>query len=257
MQVIGVDLAAADSNTALAVLDKSSTGWRLSQLSCPASDHDIISAVEQMPHNGKAGFDCPLGWPSAFVDFVAKHQVRVADEIPDKISLMKRRTDLRVTELVADHTTPSIRLTPLSVSSDRIAVPAWRMAHLEQQLSADAHPDRSGSGSIVEVYPAAALAVWKLPHRGYKGRDGENVREKIVAGIDHRAGNLLDIDDFYAELCASDHLLDALISALVAVAVATGQCVTDSGPRSPEEEDLAGAEGWIWLPDPDLTQILR
>lgn len=28
--------------------------------------------------------------------------------------------------------------------------------------------DRSGAGPVVEVYPAASLKLWGLPHQGYK-----------------------------------------------------------------------------------------
>ena len=72
-----------------------------------------------------------------------------------------RRTDLFVHEQVS--------LTPLSVSADRIAPVALRCAVLLAKLEAVGGPmDRSGSGPVVEVYPAVSLRSWSLDHRGYK-----------------------------------------------------------------------------------------
>ena len=256
MQVMGVDLAAADNNTALAVLERVDSRWRLCSLSSPVTDEQILAVISALPVGSRIGFDCPLGWPASFVDFIADHSTLAQRPVPAKADLLKRCTDRRVAELVAEQTNPPIRLTPLSVSSDRIAVPAWRMAHLERQLLAGAAPDRSGTGLIAEVYPAAALAMWQLPHRGYKGRDGRAVREKILAGITQRAGDLLGFGDYGEQLLASDHCLDALLSVLVTVAIAVDQLAADSIPRGSNEQELAMTEGWIQLPAPDLTAVL-
>jgi hypothetical protein len=60
-------------------------------------------------------------------------------------------------------------LVPLSVSADRIAHVALRCAVLLAELDASGRPvDRSGSGHVVEVYPAASLRRWGLDHPGYK-----------------------------------------------------------------------------------------
>lgn len=253
---MGVDLAAADSNTALAVLARADGCWRLRTLSSPATDEQILAGIRALPADSRIGFDCPLGWPAAFVGFIADHSTGAQHPVPLKADLLKRCTDQRVAELVAAQTNPPIRLTPLSVSSDRIAVPAWRMAHLERQLLAGSAPDRSGNGRIAEVYPAAALAMWQLPHRGYKGRDGRSVREEILTGITQRAGERLSLGDCHEQLLASDHCLDALLSALVTVAIARNRLAADSIPRGSNEQELAITEGWIQLPAPDLAAVL-
>ena len=59
---------------------------------------------------------------------------------------------------------------PLSVSSDRIAMPTTRAVRLLAETAASGETiDRSGGGRFVEVYPAAALSVWRFPSRGDKG----------------------------------------------------------------------------------------
>ncbi len=53
--------------------------------------------------------------------------------------------------------------------------------------------DRSGGGRFVEAYPAAALRIWELPSKGYKG-PGPQKRKKraeIVAGLVEEAGSWL------------------------------------------------------------------
>jgi hypothetical protein len=66
-----------------------------------------------------------------------------------------RRTDVFVHE--------QLGLTPLSVSADRIAHVALRCAVLLTKLPAARGPmDRSGSGPVAEVYPAASLRGWGL-----------------------------------------------------------------------------------------------
>jgi hypothetical protein len=82
-------------------------------------------------------------------------------------------------------------ISPLSVSSDRIAYYASRCAGLLHQLvsRAEVRLDRLGDCSgVFEVCPAVALAAWGLPHKGYKSgsrgsqksTDAETCRRPIV-----------------------------------------------------------------------------
>lgn len=256
MRLLGVDLAAADNNTAMAVLDYRNSVWTLSEICHPCADEDIVKAVSRLPSNALAGFDCPLGWPREFGKFLADHRGEANRAIPVKVDLLRRLTDVRVPEVVERNTPTSIRLHPLSVSSDRIAVPALRMAGLERQLLGPLAPDRSGERVIVEVYPAAALALWNLPHRGYKGAKGQLIRDEILRGLSERAGARLDIANFQQKLSTNDHCLDALLCALVTVATVTGRRVSDSVPRDQDERHLAVEEGWIQLPATDLAAVL-
>jgi len=65
----------------------------------------------------------------------------------EKAGLRYRRTDLWIREETG--------IVPLSVSTDRIGVPALRIAR------ALAIEDKAGNGTVVEVYPAAAFYVAK------------------------------------------------------------------------------------------------
>lgn len=256
MRLLGVDLASADENTAMAIVDSDDGTWTLSQVHHPCSDEEILAAVSGSPDVSFVGFDCPLGWPREFGEFLADHRTAAKRSVPEKNDLLRRLTDVRVAELVQENTDPPVRLHPLSVSSDRIAVPAFRMAGLERSLITDAAPDRSGAGMIAEVYPAAALALWDLPHRGYKGAKGRPVRDEIVRGLHDKAGARLDISRFSQLLSENDHCLDALLCALVTIAVFTGRRLSKSTPQNSSERSRANEEGWIQLPFADLATIL-
>ena len=65
----------------------------------------------------------------------------------------------------------------MSVSSDLIAVPAWRCMGLLDRLGVN---DRAGGDGAFEVYPAAALCAWGLRSRGYKGPKAGERRSALV-----------------------------------------------------------------------------
>jgi predicted nuclease with RNAse H fold len=164
MHTVGVDLAAEATNTAVAWLDWSPRGASVRDLVIGAVDDVIVEAVSQA---SKAGIDCPLGWPESFVTFISAHRDDQLIEPKDvagrdwRRRLLFRRTDEAVRAVTG--------LVPLSVAADRIAHPAIRCAGLLARLAREGRPvDRSGSGVVVEVYPAASLKQWGLPHRRYK-----------------------------------------------------------------------------------------
>lgn len=257
MICVGVDLASADDNTAMALLDWGPGGVRIAGLTHPAADEQIVAAVRSLPAGARAGFDCPLGWPQPFVSFLVSHSSAAPAPVPvpPKQELLLRRTDVAVRSAVHG-ATGGVCLNPLSVSSDRIAVPAMRMARLERLVLGPAAPDRSGAGVLAEVYPAAALALWGVTHRGYKGRRAADVRSRMLTDLQELAGGLLDIAGHREELVAVDHTFDALVCALVAGAVARGRLLAGSGPADPADRRAARVEGWIHLPATDLREIL-
>src|ERR1700730_6287257 len=71
---------------------------------------------------------------------------------------------------------------PLSVSADRIALPAMRTFAL---LVRHGVTDRSGYEKFYEVYPAGTLRQWRLTSRGYKMNtdDHKQARESILARL--------------------------------------------------------------------------
>jgi hypothetical protein len=104
----------------------------------------------------------------------------------------------------------------------------------------------------MEVYPAAALKGWGLPHRGYKGRSNMAALGNLVDAL---RGALPGLDWGGVDTAArtSDHVLDAVVCALIARAARLG-CTT--GP-APEVAAQARTEGWIHLPTCSLEELLR
>src|SRR5262245_16454164 len=221
--------------TALASIEWARRRAVIRDLVCPADDGVILEAIGQA---GKTGIDCPLGWPEAFVDFVAAHRSGHVTLPRDgtgtgwRRELTMRRTDLFVRD--------KLRLVPMSVSADRIAHVALRCAVLLAKLAASGHPvDRSGAGPVAEVYPAASLRSWGLRHRGYKQ---PGPADALAAAVDDLLAAVpwLDCGPHAETIRRSHDAFDAVVAALTARAAIRGQT------RRPAGDDLAAArtEGW-------------
>ena len=154
------------------------------------------------------GIDAPFGWPEAFVKAVADWRLDGwTSESRDHLQL--RETN----RVVRDH----VGRRPLSVSTDRIALPAMRAMAL---LRRHGVTNRRGDGRFFEVYPAGSLFCWKLRCRGYKRIDDEwaIVRREILSELQTKL-RWLDVPDSYAESADS---LDALVASLTARAAEQG-----------------------------------
>lgn len=152
-----------------------------------------------------------------------------------------RRTDLFV------HSRTGV--TPLSVAADEISSVALRLAALLSEVDPHINISRDGSGSHIEVYPAAAMRWWTLPSQGYKGHAPKNIeqRHRLVDEIQSNAP-WLDFGDHGTTCRRSDDALEAVLSALVAQYARLGHTCP------PEDLPSAIREGWIHLP---LDQTMR
>jgi len=120
---------------------------------------------------------------------------------------------------------------------------------------------RDGSGRLVETYPAAALRRWGLlGRRGprYKaGRAADRAGERaerarmLDALRDEGEGWLVVDDECAVRALESDHVLDAMVCALVAVAARHGA----TAPAPPEDRERAVREGWIHVPSMSLVEL--
>lgn len=240
-RTVGVDLAAQDKKTGLAVLRWARGSTVLEHLQVEADNAAIRSAGAGA---AVVGIDCPLGWPAAFTDLLLAHRAGTTDpfagaDVEKRRALAFRRTDFHVHDETGRW--------PLSVSADLIGYPAMRAAGLLAGWVSGGKPlRRSGVDSCVaEVYPAAALSRWGLTSRGYKA--DPQIRRTLIDELCQLAP-WLDLGDG-VDLCArSDDALDAVVAALVAGAVELGRTV---GPR-PADLGQAEEEGWVHLPDQDF-----
>ena len=248
MRTLGVDLAAAAKKTAAAVVEWADGKARLAHLSLDVGDEEIVRLFAA---SDMTGIDCPLGWPDAFLPFIAGHLASDAgpvlehDGIEGRRLLAYRDTDRFVTGRTG--------LIPLSVSADRLAHPAMRCAVIQAKIARDAGAQaRDGSGRLAEVYPAASLKGWGIHARGYKGRGApETARLSAVLADLTLKAPWLDLAGHRDDLAASDDMFDALIASLTARAVSLGRTLRpDAGHAA-----AARSEGWIHLPACPLSDL--
>lgn len=244
---IGVDLAAQRAETAACAIQWSHGRAEVTRLSCGLDDVELLALVEEFAPV-KVAIDAPFGWPRAFVAAVAAYETSGNWPVDDVSPLRLRDTDRAVIV--------ETRQQPLSVSSDRIAVTAMRCARFLTRLRTAGLPvRRDGDGFAVEVYPAAALRIWGLDPRGYKGNKPEarTKRGELVDGVLAACGAWLSVSSDHRDLLlTSDHNLDAVICAILARVVACQLAL----PIPPEHREAALLEGWIHLPLPDALRRL-
>ncbi|MEX1118333.1 MAG: DUF429 domain-containing protein [Terrimicrobiaceae bacterium] len=219
---LGIDLSSMPPDTSACLLEWHAGQARVLRLE-NACDDDLLDELHV--EADATGLDAPLGWPLAFREAVGSWQTTAWNpETRDRMSF--RETDEFVRR--------QFGLRPLSVSTDRISLPAMRaMAFLKRHGIGDA----SGAERVFEVYPAGALKIWDLPHKGYKkDPEGLGVRRELLAEI------LEKIPISGADVClASGHAFDALIAAIVTHEALRGRTV---GPPTENSK----TEGWIHLP---------
>jgi hypothetical protein len=246
VRTVGVDLSAADRGTAVATVDWTPTGAAVREIAVGAGDDLVVAALAAAD---KAGLDSPLGWPDPFARFLAAHHAGepIAPPPPGDGAAWRRALAWRTTDAVVRET---VGLIPLSVAADRIGHAAFRCAAILARLAdAGAAVDRCGDGVVVEVYPAAALKVWGLPHKGLKGPGGGPgpIVDALV-----RAAPWLDPGGCEGLMRANHDAADAVIAALAARAAALGVATRPD----PAQRALARAEGWIAVPTAPLAALV-
>jgi predicted nuclease with RNAse H fold len=236
LKTLGIDLSSQDKNTAACLIECPFDAQSLAQGALRAgavepyegcSDADLDELIKQAD---VVGIDSPFGWPAEFAETVAKwtHE-KWSNELRDRMRF--RETDRVVHARVGKW--------PLSVSTDRIALPAMRAMAL---LKRHGVTDRSGDGRFYEIYPAGSLIGWGLNVRGYKGSkpEAEAARKAILQEL-RNLMPWLDVPDTYA---TTDHNLDALVASLTVRAAHQGLTLKPT----PDQLPAAKREGWIHIP---------
>ncbi len=239
MITAGLDLASQSPGTALCAVDWNTSPAQVIRFETDVDDDAIASVMGTID---KIGVDVPLGWPIAFAEAVFEQSASRAWPAQyrhgENRGYRYRQTDLWVHGELGFY--------PLSVSTDRISLPAMRFAALRSRLAIPGSLD--GSGLIVEAYPAAALFRWEFPHRRYKTKVNRETRDALVERLVRDSTIWLHLDRGARQLCQeSDDALDSLICALMARASAVQpHRLVDEIPEP--ERDAAAREGWIALP---------
>ncbi len=244
MLIAGLDLAAEPKGTALAVLDWEANRVSLVSLKLNVADQEIIDVTANAQ---KLGIDCALGWPTDFVDFLKLYSadsiagLGFTGDIDWRRKLAHRETDREVHRVTGKW--------PLSVSTDRLGMTALRCAGLLSKLQqSGVQVDRSGSGKVVEIYPAASMRIWGLQIAGY--RNSESIRTELIWQLKQSA-SWLDLNGFETLMVESCDCFDAVIAALAAGSAAMGK--SSVAPESKMEQ--ARIEGWVALPLTPLKDL--
>ncbi|PYI55746.1 DUF429 domain-containing protein [Paenibacillus flagellatus] len=244
IRLIGIDCAASEEKTGLAMLAPDAEGYRLERVSTGSQSLPAESVLtDWIGESLSEGcrlllcFDSPLGWPAAFAEQLAGHAAGGAIA-SDPDSFFKRATDRRVSDELGKR--------PLEVTANYIARTAFRALALADRLrsrfgglellwSADGL-ERIG---MIEVYPAAWLIAERVDHADYKKLAA--VRERIVCELRERG---VRIGHAEAErVIRSDHMLDAVLCAMNGIDFWNGDCVV---PDTADADRLR-KEGWIWF----------
>jgi predicted nuclease with RNAse H fold len=227
MITLGIDLSSQPKNTVACLIDWSKGAAVAREPALRCTDAKLVELIHEAD---VVGIDAPFGWPADFVAAVAgwKHE-EWTNEHRDRLRF--RETDRAIKQRLG--------IDPLSVSTDRIALPAMRAMSLLQRFGVT---DRSGDGRFFEVYPAATLVAWGLSRRGYKQTESKDARWAILKTLREKF-SFLTVEESYIE---SSDTLDAFIASLTARAAAQGLTQVPA----PEQRVLAQQEGWIHVPSP-------
>lgn len=251
MRTVGVDLSSSSKRTAIVAIEWSKDGALVGEPAVGLEDDEL---VQRLASAEWVGIDAPFGWPAEMVSAVYEYVKSGSWRCGDKDSFRYRRTDCFVREYVFAET--GSKLTPLSVSSDRLALTARRMAEVRERAYARSGVrfDRAGYDQVLEVYPVAALLVWGLQRGAYKTsrrvdrRRAERLaRDALLSSIEDRARWIVWAPAAREACVESDDALDAVLAAMVARAAALG--LTTPPPAG--DVELARSEGWIHLPSKD------
>jgi hypothetical protein len=239
---LGIDLSAQPKGTSACRISWDAVGARVDALVVEADD-DVLTRLRSRV--AVTAMDAPFGWPAAFVSALADWGIGSPWPVVDSEHLRHRLTDRSVRD--------GWKISPLSVSSDRIGACAWRCARL---LTRWGVTDRIGGEGVAEVYPAAALKSWELPTAGYKHRDlsvALVARGRLVGELRDRCP-WLHLEGSQWEAVTQNHdALDSLICALVGRAVELGM----TAPIPDDARTLVEQEGWIHVPSDRVEALCR
>jgi hypothetical protein len=243
MLTSGIDLSAEAKGTALAIIEWADSRAKVIQLELGVTDETIIAHSLE---SSKIGIDCALGWPIEFVDFVVEHSALNPNQIDGGID-WRRKLAYRDTDRVVREITGRW---PLSVSTDRLGLTAMRCAGLLSKMQQSAiNTDRSGAGTVVEIYPGATLRLWGFDTNTY--RSSSSKRHELLGELLSQAP-WLEIGSVSKMMVESCDAFDAVIASLAARSAALGFYQKPDVNQIPR----ARIEGWVALPSMPLSALV-
>lgn len=249
MCTVGVDLSATQARTSCVAIEWQ-RGEALVTEPVVGIGGDDLDAY--LARGDWIAIEAPFGWPAPMVRAVGAYFREEPWPELDKESFRYRRTDLHLREAIPTETRKT--LWSPCVVGDAIAMTARRAAQLREDgfRISGRRFDRAGADQVLEVFCPAALAIWGLPHKGYKSKGHDaaqrpepaGARASLIAALEEQAPWLRWAEGAREACLASDDPLDAVFAALIARAAALG--LAKDVPA--EDLELARREGWTHLP---------
>lgn len=255
MNIIGIDCAAQDKNTGLALATYDGDRQMAHVIVTKVGDKDtpiadvVVGWLKGCDEPTLLALDAPLGWPFPLQQALATHMAGEPIAAPAR-EIFFRKTDQQVWE----DTTKK----PLEIGATWIAWTAHgalRLLGEVRQKSGRAIPlvwdcKKVSQTCAIEVYPAGTLQSVNLgnlvEHGDMKLSQSERARMKKVRAV--RKLHLLQLNDVEPIDEKSSHELDAIICVAASVDFLQGYCTSPNR----QQMNLARKEGWIWVRKRDI-----
>lgn len=245
--IVGIDCASDPGNVGLALGVFGAGSGAVEKVEIGSAKRpplDVVAHwVEQRPGPTLLALDAPLGWPAPLARALQSHAAGESFDV-EAHDLFRRETDRYIRRVIGKQS--------LDVGADRIARTAFAalelITGLRRQLNSRIPlawgPEVSGT-QVIEVYPAATLIAHKIDPTGYKSKNGESERRRVLDTI----CSLVRINTEIPRISNASDGLDAAICVLAACDFLSGTAL------SPEREWPVEREGWVWFRDPNAQQI--
>lgn len=264
MMIAGVDFSGAKTDDRTWVATGTLESDALTLDDCrPVSRVKLSQMLLAMPAGSVAALDFPFSVPESFAQFWHPGATAMPDlwakasdidltrflEFRDRFVAdkgePKRLCDLRFPECYSCLHKANPNMVPMTFYGMRMLGPLWQAGCSIPPLE---NP-QADKALLLEAMPGAALKAMLLPHKGYKnGTNALNLRQKILDGLEVKAGvKIIGIDRFRALCLGSHDALDSVVAAVIASMWARDPkvfwCPDVGGPDS-----VALLEGWLYAP---------
>jgi hypothetical protein len=243
--IIGVDCAAQDCNTGLALGHFDGHQCKVSKVVHGNSVDTVAGTIsEWIPENQPTliAMDAPLGWPAPLGECLHSHKAG------EHVAIESDMLFSRITDKIVWKKT---RKKPLEIGADKIARAARSALNLLNNLRAltgdpvpllTTKPIMDGRICAIEVYPAATLTVKGFMQPKYKDKKELQTRRSILNSLDSQLNITAD-----RNLIENSHdVLDAVICVLAGMDFLLRDVIIPSK----DDFEYARKEGWIWVADP-------
>jgi hypothetical protein len=245
-RTIGINLSAAAKFTTLVAIEWHDKEAWISEAMVDLEDDELIGYLSS---GERIGVYAPFGWPVAMVEAVASYTNSDQWQRASRRQFRHRETEAFVHDVLQSEADQE--LWPQSVSCDRLALQARRMAQLREQLFTETGKrfDRAGGDHILEVYAPGASLLWGLHSHAANGLEiPPDASEKpgllFIERIEASAPWLHWKEGKRGVCLKNEHTSDALLAALVARAAELDLTIKPENGHL----DLARREGWMHLP---------